>query len=291
MIDFIKAYTNDKLIAGRLRNTICTQVEVDHTTGEISIGEYFGKCSQFIINVYPSGRIQFKGSLHKYYNNGMNNSDFNLTQVRQTIHSFCELIGVKSENIFLENVEFGANINLPYPPSVILNNIISLSCGKIFSEMAGEGSNCKLGEYRHKIYNKSSQYNTKDSLLRYEIHVDKMRWIYPVKTLQDLMKIEIWDFLQERLVKQFQQIVFTEIYNIHSFKKWERNYYEENNQKINNSRYWKKISPLERHRALKWVRKIQLKGQHKYSETISNLIYNKVDELKNVQVFHHSNTG
>ena len=107
MIDFIKAYTENKFIAARLRNTICTQVEVNHSTGEISVGEYFGKCSQFKIKVYPSGRIQFSGSLHKYYNNGINNSDFTIIQVRQTINSFCELIGIKPEKTFLENLEFG----------------------------------------------------------------------------------------------------------------------------------------------------------------------------------------
>jgi len=161
----------------------------------------------------------------------------------------------------------------------------------VFSEMAGEGLNCKRGEYRHKIYNKSSQYKTNDCLLRYEIHVDKMRWIYPVKTLQDLMNIETWDFLQDKLVMLFQQIVFTDFYNLNSFKKWENKYLDKHRELINNSRYWKQINTLERHRALKWLRKIQLKGQYKFSETISKQIYDKVSELKNLQEFHSSNTG
>ncbi|MDQ3108854.1 MAG: hypothetical protein M3R17_03075 [Bacteroidota bacterium] len=281
MIDFIKAYTIDKAIAARLRNTICTQVEVDHSSGEISAGEYFGKCSQFKIRVFDSGRIEMQGSLHKYYSGGMNCSDFTFEQVCQTIFSFCELLGLKPENVFLQNLEYGVNITLPYHPSVLLENIVCLPCGELFERQAGEGWKCPLFEYRHKIYNKSAQYRFgSPNLLRYEIHVDKMRKISPVKTLHDLTKPETWDMLQLSLVGHFKQIVFEDKYVEMRITKWEQKYLSEFSDKINNSRFWKKLNPLERHRHLKRVKKIQEKSMWRFSERISKQISEKVEQLK-----------
>jgi len=278
MIDYIKAYTYNKSAANNLINSVCNNAIVNVQTGEVS--KYLGDCACIKVIAYPSGRIQFKGSFHKYYAHGENWTDYTIIQFKQTVFSFCQLLGIDAQRVYLENVEFGVNIELPYSPKIVLDHVICLTNGATFTPQKGEGLACHRIEYRIKIYNKGNQFPFRAiNTLRFEIHVDKMRKISPVKTLQDLTNPIFWDAFRVKLVNHLRKIIFTD------------NYYEEclsrpqlkdlylNRNRYNNANDWKRSAPYQRTR--KHIRLIELQdhAQYKFNLTISKLINLKVFQL------------
>lgn len=285
MIDFVKLVVTDSpMIATLLRNTICTKIEVDHTTGEFISEKYVGHFRDLDIVVYASDRILISGSLNKYFEGGTNCGDFTLRDFRQTVYSLCSLLGLDPCAVKLENVEFGVNVKLGCSPQNVLGSIVSLQNGKPFVPQVGEGLKCCLKEFRYKIYNKSKQYKfNRDNLLRFELHIDKMRKIFPVKTLHDLTKAEVWEMLGKELVAHLRHIVFVDEYDLDTMTKPERKYFYAFENKINNIRFWKEQKPLERHRHRKRLDRLQGKAKFQWNKVLTQLVAEKLTELINVQ--------
>lgn len=284
MIDYVKISVTDSRIAAKLREHICTRVEVDHTTAELVNEVYMGKFRDLKILVYPSDRIVIDGSLHKYSEGGTNCGDFTIRQCRQAIFSLCSLFGIDQRKVKVDNFEFGVNVRLNGSPNNVLGSIVCLHDGKPFVEQGGGGLKCCKYEFRHKVYNKSSQYRFNgNNLLRYELHIDKMRKVLAVKMLHDLTKLEVWESLGKILELHFMHIVFEEEYNLEQFTKSERRYFYQYESKINNARFWKGLKPVERFRHKKRLAELQTKARFQWNTVIRQLIREKLDQLKQMQ--------
>ncbi|TND07945.1 MAG: hypothetical protein FD123_2753 [Bacteroidetes bacterium] len=281
MIDFIKGrIISNPALAETLRNGICERVDINHKTAETDTAIFRGKIGDFEILVYSSNLIRVKGSIHKYYEGGTNSSDFTYSMFLKTVNRFCGELGIKPIDFLLENVEFGVNILLPYSAKIILDNVVCLKTGLPFSHQQGGGLCFKRKEYRHKLYDKSAQYQLTGFLLRYEIHADKMRLITPVKTLHDLTIPEVWTMFQQELCRYFQEIIFTDTYTPEKLKKWNKKYYKQYADKINNSRFWKGLAGIDRYRHHLRLKRLQQQGTHNFSIEIVKLIEKKAVELK-----------
>lgn len=280
MIDYVKLSFYSKALASKYRSEFCHVLGVDHTTGEAVDNIYRGEVNGMRVTVYPSDRIVIDGSLHKFYEGGTNCSDFNFTMCRKAITDLSELLSLNPMEVKVDNLEFGVNVELSYSPQVVLSSIVCLVNGKPFVPQQGGGLKCCLGEYRHKVYNKSSQYNLKEThLLRYEIHVDKMRRILAVKTLHDLTKLEVWISLEHYLLKRFNQIIFAEMYRAATLTASEAQYVKRFGDKLTNIRFWREITPRTRHYHKLNLEALQRTSGSGLKESLSESIKAKLRQL------------
>ncbi|MCA6361700.1 MAG: hypothetical protein IM638_01565 [Bacteroidetes bacterium] len=284
MVDYIKLSITSKSLAHYLRTNVCHVLDnVLHRTGDISNSVYVGTIgNEFKVEVFSSNRVQLSGSLHKYYTQGTNAGDFTFSMVCDAVERLAGELGVYPYELILHNLEIGVNLSLPYSPDNVLKNIVCTKTGCQFNIHSTSVRYCPKGEYRHKIYNKSAQYPIKDKhILRYEIHIDKMRKIPPVKTLQDLTEMQNWFEFQRLLLLHFGEIVFLDYYDWEILPETERNFYKKHGSKINNILCWKRFKAKQRHDIFKQLKAFQIKyGANRFSFYLHSLIEKKIDELR-----------
>lgn len=286
MVDYIKLVTTSESVANYARDNFCTLVDnVDFITGDMGQARYVGEIgNEFKVKVFQSNRVEIRGSLHKYYVQGANTGDFTYSMLCKAVKRLAVELKTSPENLFLENIEIGVNLILPFCPNIVLENVICVKSGTQFNIRKEGLRECLRAIYRHKIYNKSAQYGIPyKHILRYEIHFDKMCKLRPVKTLHDLTKIEHWIMFQEILLKHFDEIIFADFYPYEELPERERNFYREKVNKINNHRFWKKLKPKSRHDNFKRVKHLQDNfGQNKFSAQLHSMIEKKAAELRNL---------
>ncbi len=186
------------------------------TTGEIQesklVAEY--KSCKFII--YPNGRKEFRGSLHKMSNDGIHNfDDFSFDHFLKTVEILRSDFGIDPSKAYLKNVEFGVNVLPPIATEHILKNLL-VHRGKSFeSKSLFRTSNYKQvchNRYFIKAYDKQLQYSElgyEERTLRFEIKHVKMCDLNmnEIRTLKDLTKVNNLDFFDHDLMKKFNEII------------------------------------------------------------------------------------
>ena len=199
---------------------IPSQTELDWTlsviekTGETKnakIAEYNG-----LKFIDKCNRVYIKGSLHKYHNNGLHNyNDFTLSDLQNVVKDLETRFGLLPENVALENVEFGVNIELPFNPNRVLTNLIMHKSEPFNRFQTGKGIECNHSQYFIKIYDKGAQYGLKKNLLRLEIKAFKMAYFQEnglhISKLSDLLIRENLLSLGEILKRTINEILFTDI--------------------------------------------------------------------------------
>lgn len=207
MIDYIKT----KHIQLIDINNFDWQISVNENTGEIrpiQTTEYKG-----MKLIRKTDKVFLRGSLHKFFNNGEHNyNDFRYCDLLNVCRELRKFIGVPLNTIFLENVEFGVNIKLPFNPERILSSLI-LHKGESFHRMTeGKGVQCSHAQFYIKIYDKGHQYKQPDNILRLEIKVIKMAYFnnqkIEIKSIADLLNLETQHKLSELLTKIINEILF-----------------------------------------------------------------------------------
>jgi hypothetical protein len=292
MIDWVKCYTYDKSLAASLRMHVCSNVDVNHTSGEINRGEYSGELGGVRIRVFESGRVEFAFSLHKYFHSGYNFKDFMFYECNQAIFSFCSAYNLDPRKVFLSNLEFGVNLRLNKSVVGLLDAIVGLSCGATFNSAPKRGKYCLRRDYRFKIYNKSAQVKfAPDNVLRFELHVDKMRKVQPVKTLHDLRIEANWELLSELLVSHFSQIIFADLYVLNNAPESVQRFYREYSREITNSRFWRNLERTKRFRCLKAFRELQPYSVNNWANQTKQLIIEKTEQLRKPQRMYSSDIG
>lgn len=164
-----------------------------------------GNSLVFVVRYNESGnikRVEMQVSLHKYFAEGFNYSDFQFKDLFNSIASICMIYEINPIKAVLLNLEAGFNVTPPTRTDTFLNG---LYCFKTvpFTEMKNKfrfkvGIEATLCDYVIKCYNKRSQLqNTillKKEILRYEIHFNVMRkvndcGIYCLADLLDHTKV------------------------------------------------------------------------------------------------------
>lgn len=217
MIDGIK--TKDIQIPNQ--NLLDWSISVNEKDGEIlpqfaRIAKYKG-----LMFINKKDKTYLKGSLHKFFNDGLHNyNDFNFSDLVRTINRLQELFSINPAKVYLENLEFGVNIILPFTPDKVINSLV-IHKGEPFKTVAskytgGKGSavECVHGNYIIKIYDKGTQYDQNQNILRIEIKAIKMAYFQfykiPIETLADLLKTDNLQGLSRLLLKMVNDCLFVD---------------------------------------------------------------------------------
>ena len=148
-----------------------TKLDVDAVV-EYNIGHY----RHLEFKLYPSGRLIIKGSLHKYYTNGINYNDFKYSQIVEAILDLKSTFGFCLDRLRILNMEFSVNVIPCIPSRMIIKGIMFYKgrgsrLGKFVEDPNVKGlKTCRLSQAYIKIYDKKSQVNhLKNELMKIEI--------------------------------------------------------------------------------------------------------------------------
>lgn len=270
MIDFISVELESSLFESLLNNPLLNfTTPLNEETGEINptnrifkekFAEYNGL--KFIIKQYYRDnniKIELKGSIHKFYANGCNYTDFDLNHLKTALNSLKTLFDIDLETSIIHSIEFGVNINTQIPCSTLLNDLLYYINRKPKEETYqnnGHLISFDLTHYKIKIYNKGLQYYKKgilttniENLLRFEIHVNKMQYLEAKKiqipTLSELVKIENLNKLGVLLTETFNEVVlYDSDINLNVLKPKERDFMIE----LNNPKKWDEIRKVKKNK-------------------------------------------
>ncbi len=272
----------DLILATRLHNNKLLNfiVHVELATGEIKsrTAEFRG----LIIQTFPSGLVQIKGSFHVYKNNGFHNyDDFTSSDLRKVIESFKSDLGLDPTKMRIHNLEFGVNLNTEFSPNDFLNALYGFKW-KPFNRMdikgKGFGKECKaFSEYFLKIYNKGMQYNQPPNVLRFEKKVVSMRAIRQgILNLSDLVDKNLWNCCFLQLIEILDDLIIIETIDSSLLNKNELRLF---NNVINQSK-WLTFSRDQRKRYKKGFNLIVLQyGNEHYKQKLNKLITDKAQML------------
>ena len=180
---------------------------VKFKTYQLTVNEitHTGKKTKYILNI--------EGSLHKNHFGGANFSRFTFGDLCSQIDYLCINLHLNANKCILKNFEYGFNLPVKFNPiDYLQNNLINYK-GKPFDRFKTEnqisiGYDCRLTEYKIKIYDKGLQNDLPQYLMRFEKAYKKMT--SPKKigiyTLADLTKPHFLKMIQKELLQAWDEV-------------------------------------------------------------------------------------
>jgi hypothetical protein len=172
-----------------------------------------GHWQNFELFVFSPTYMEIQGSLHIYFNNGTNETDFTFNDASIAIRALCSDMHLNPSLARVTNLEFGVNVHPAFPASEIINQILcyknirplrpyEAKAGYYFIEFA-------TSEYFVKVYDKGKQYGVQN-ILRFEIKGRTNRYFKfaGVSTLCDLLNPNTMHVLGMKIRKVFTYMVF-----------------------------------------------------------------------------------
>lgn len=285
MFDYFKAYTYDRDFALRLRNNSILDfyTPVNDLDGSFKNSIYVADFQNLEFKIYPKGKIELKGSLHKYYNLGVHNyNDFDFVKLDSVLKELIELFKLDLSKWRVNHLEFGLNINTRTPPKDILNNLIVYKYHPFENvPVPGNGNykRCNVSQYSIKMYDKGSQYCQPGNILRIEKKAYKMECIRKGPThLSDLIDPSYWSYCLKDLIDGTKQIIISEELNEKLLSVSEKEQFRE----CINSRSWQKWTSKKRCKNRSFMRKIlSVFGTNHYLDELVDAVYSKGERLSN----------
>jgi hypothetical protein len=170
-----------------------------------------------------SGRIEVRGSLHKYWSKSHNGGPFPRWAVAQAVQQLATALGFDPAQAVLHSFEFGANVPMPTPAKELLRRAV-LSCKKgsppkpLNTKYSEQGLMREVvaKQYYDKLYDKEQQLTAEGytspcpHLLRVEVKVRKMQLLHKagVRTLADLSSPAALALMGELLLEHLNSILF-----------------------------------------------------------------------------------
>jgi hypothetical protein len=297
MIDYINIeclkFSKDNLLKNELLNF---DVPLNEETGEIlKINNcYIKKIAtlenfkiELITNTINNrSKLNLKGSIHKYWNNGTNYNDFDLHSLKKALFDLFNKLDIDIQETRIHSIEFGVNINIPYSCSNFLKDIISFKGKQPLNynyKNKGHMIKFEFEQFIIKVYNKGLQYfnngfllTNDDNLLRFEIHVNTMQYLtkkgIDISNVSDLFDISILRLLGTLLNNVFIDIVCydTDI-DLKSYKPKDKEFI----LNCKNPKYWSEIKDRKKDKELirtknKFRRLINSNTQTNISKIIQN---------------------
>lgn len=295
MIDFIKAIINinpQELLSNKLLNFYYR--DFNPTTGELKTVNRKNKKRtphQYAVyldlefRIYETGSVYLIGSLHKFWNNGAHNyNDFKVNALVYVLGELKTKFNILPEQLRLQQIEFGVNINPPYKTGRIIDYCFihkSQSFKEISTRDEGKYFQVEHSQYLIKIYDKRKHYSGKgfqidDDVLRFEIKFLKMEKLNKkgIYTLSDLLKYGLQNIFPEFLVQEWQSVLFYD---------FTINIENKTILKYKNPLYWKDLIENKRNSALNKhrnrLKEITSNHSDNVQKQITNLIEQKAKEL------------
>ncbi|HRH53535.1 MAG TPA: hypothetical protein PLN38_09435 [Chitinophagales bacterium] len=214
MIDFLRLRVYNKPIEHFLTNQLLEFSSiVNRSSGEVNDFPMISKLGSFKIIIKGNSFVEISGSLHKHFTDGYNWNDFTFTDVSLAVNKLCETLNLAPIECVISNIEFGVNVELPFNPDEMLNNLICYKY-KPFVAMKSKtqslGYECYFKQYGIKIYNKKKQYLLANNIMRLEVKVFKMQKLPYIKTLEDLLILNKANMLKLELVNVVKDLLIAD---------------------------------------------------------------------------------
>ncbi|MEY8761671.1 hypothetical protein [Chryseobacterium tongliaoense] len=307
--DFVKFHYTDKNYGLPTDKTDFT-ISVNNETGETDNkkeGDYFG----MQIIKYGSGRVMVKGSIHKFFNRtDFNGNDFDMENFSSALQNLETELGLRPEYCRLENIEIGVNIQLPFDPNKLLQNLLFHRSAEFNKTISGAFYyQSAKRDYIIKIYNKTAQYEKKlkkyarndhfmkpnerkelsifkktvkehlqPNTLRFEIKFLKMSVLnnLGIMYLPDILKPQIIEELKKLLLKEFQEVYFYD----YTTDETKMRVPEINKLKdYRNPNYWVNLSKKDKYYHKNRFEKMTLKYSQNLKGKVLELIKRKMEKL------------
>ncbi|MBS9767067.1 MAG: hypothetical protein KGV44_05960 [Flavobacteriaceae bacterium] len=287
MVDYAKIFIKDIDIK-KLKHRLEIILKVSENTGEIfkeEIKLHF--CTMIIKKDY----IEFKGSLHKMYNdlkgikapnyresnkhryNGYNGNIFTLKNLLEVRDYLCCLFDCTPQQMEFKNIEFGVNLDVSFLPKLFITGLL-IHKGKGFEFKYNRNfAQVKHNRYYIKIYSKSYQYKIPNNVLRVEIKLMKSIEINPlgIKTFADFTPKTL-NNAKGKLIKTFDEVVYYD--NTISEGKLTK-VQKKQLKNFLNIRYWlDEVNPNHRDRPKKQLSNFIIK----YSKNLKEKIKQEIDK-------------
>lgn len=201
-----------KQISRNDKKTGLPYTSIEHRTKfktyQLTVNEvtHTGKKTKYILTI--------EGSLHKNHFGGQNYSRFTFPDLCSQINYLCLNLRLNAEKCILKNFEYGLNLAVDFNPIEYLGNNLINFRGKGFDRMKTEsqtsiGYDCRLSEYRIKIYDKGLQHSLPQYLMRFEKAYKKMTSTkrIGIYTLADLTKPYFLMMLQKELLQAWNNVL------------------------------------------------------------------------------------
>lgn len=244
MIDGIKIVARlDNYEVWRKETDISFTVATDHETGEIRGHSskkspdrftyiHSGKFETYNLTVKEtdtfkgsrqSGKsyvLLIEGSLHKNFFGGKNYERFYYNDLREELYKLRSKLCLRLDDCFIQNIEFGVNIEVPFGVEEYINRSVLLHCTQRFNEYKPDRNGFVLGRHaRHsqhevKCYDKGGQNSLNYPLMRFEERVTRMQYLIrkgcQIRTLKDFTDFKKVSALGELLLRAWDNVLIFE---------------------------------------------------------------------------------
>ncbi len=281
LIDFFKAVHHNVCAESLLHNRDLQFV----STYNRATSELYPTCLATVHNLkltIKGKNLIIEGSLHKYSNLGKHNySDFTYSDLLESIDKICSKLQLDAKDFILQQLEFGINVQLPFKTNTVLNNLLIYQGNPICKGAIKNGDfrSVDLHEYRLKAYDKALQYGLDSPLMRFEVHITKMRQIQStnIKTLDDLRNQSKLVQLAKILINRWDNVLlFDWTIDLERLKESDKIFYYQ----VQNKKYWLELNKNQRNKMKERYKKIVLNHSKNVQQEISSKMLSKIDELK-----------
>ncbi len=282
MYDFIKLATRQSHLARDLQSNNNLQFSTGLNLSTSEIG-YIKTASyqNMVFTIYPSNRVEIKGSLHKLSNEGLHNyNDFTIRNAALTIGNLCDKFNIDPSSARIHNLEIGVNLKTPFQPKCVLDNLVAYK-NTTFNKMRtfgqGEGKEVYFKQYGIKMYNKGIQYKQPENILRFEEKIFVMQRLRSQHVyLKDLMQQDFAKFCAYHLITSFKDVIITEFIPPEKLSRREIDIYS----LATNPRNWLSMSRNQRSRTKDYFNSIiETHGSDKLKALSSQLISDQLAML------------
>jgi len=254
--------------------------EVNDQTGELKNSIYKAKYRSFIIELYPSGRVEIQGSIHKQFAGGSNHSDFTINNLKTAIKEIENDLGISASNINIHNLEIGANLEVNFKPGLLLDNLIVYK-NSPFNTMRvigrGHGKDIYKSHYAVKIYSKGLQYGLSTNLVRVEKKIFKMQALKAGQiVLSDLLSTSFIDHCKAQLIDCIDNFIISEPIDLERIRSKELKVYEDCINPLNWMRY---DSQQRHHKRIQFANIVKKYGTIQLKQLLRDLVIDKLEKL------------
>lgn len=264
-------------------------LDLDHFRQNMHLTEYeskkeskskylFYKKDNIIIKYFvDSGLILLSGSIHKYFNKGLHNhNQFTHQNYLDVLKRLKNEFAVSPEDLQIQTLEYGFNIEPPIKTKPILDNILmhrQTLIQTIENNKRGYYKQLKHDKYIIKIYDKAKQYKLNNNLLRLEIkqtNWSENRLKHGIITLADFNKCDKTMFINN-LLSKWNEIIFYDPTMI-GMSKW---------NKYSNINFWINVSKNQKSKHLKRLRELNKTKSIDVQSQIADIIMETYKKVQN----------